>query len=594
MKKSLLIILILCISFKMFAQQEPLVAVLPFEATGVSVNEAKVVTTMFETALVQTGEFTIIEQTDMAAILDTQAISLSGCTDESCAVEIGKLLSAEQIVLGEFSSIGSQYVINAKILDVENGKNLKAENVTFSDLDELKEQVTLLGYMIAGLTYSGGGSAEIAKAFGDVFIETEPSDAEIYINGTLRGNSPELFDKIPVGEVLIEARIGNLYASRMVTVSLEMAMVSLELELSQGNLFIKSSSKDVDVFIGGSNIGEFGSGLFKDLPVGTYKLELISDTEYWTDTIEITQGGTTRVDAYPRTVGTLSYNLPEGAVLNIAGRGMNQTDLTGSGRLAYTATGTYTATVSGEIYETLTTDFEITAGRTYTFRPELEYTLEYLTREKRDYLSSLLAEGQASLAALQAGNDPRSISGQIENIADEFKTASDSDFDFPELNQNLSSLVSDYESSIDAHDLSMEKADLERQITESEMELAELKQALETYRRKHAFRKKISIPLLGIGGGGLALGGASMVLGDIALDNYNSATDSPTTMEYRDQAEMWDALMVTGAVAGVTGLIAGLINFFSKDQSPVMEQRIAAASADLAGLKSDYALLGVK
>jgi hypothetical protein len=36
----------------------------------------------------------------MKAILDAQKRSLEGCTDESCAIEVGKLLAAELIVSG--------------------------------------------------------------------------------------------------------------------------------------------------------------------------------------------------------------------------------------------------------------------------------------------------------------------------------------------------------------------------------------------------------------------------------------------------------------------------------------------------------------
>ena len=105
-----------------YAEELPRTAILPFQGINVSSNDAKVVSALFETALVQTGSFPVIEQNQMKEILEAQSVTLSGCVDEACAVEFGKLLAAEQIILGTFSSIGGKYVINAKIIDVTTGE----------------------------------------------------------------------------------------------------------------------------------------------------------------------------------------------------------------------------------------------------------------------------------------------------------------------------------------------------------------------------------------------------------------------------------------------------------------------------------------
>ena len=52
--------------------------------------------------------------TDVEEILEAQAFSLSGCTDDSCAVEIGELLSAEKIVLGSIEGLGTSMVLTRK------------------------------------------------------------------------------------------------------------------------------------------------------------------------------------------------------------------------------------------------------------------------------------------------------------------------------------------------------------------------------------------------------------------------------------------------------------------------------------------------
>ncbi len=161
-ESSLLIISLF--SGSIHSQEKPRTAVIPFNAVGVSETESVTASSLFETALVQTDAFLVIEQNQMKEILEAQAFTLSGCTDESCAVEIGKLLAAEQIVLGSFSSLGSGYILNAKIIDVTLGQNIKAEKVSFASLDELSDSADLLAYKLAGLKQ---GEQETSSAYGD-------------------------------------------------------------------------------------------------------------------------------------------------------------------------------------------------------------------------------------------------------------------------------------------------------------------------------------------------------------------------------------------------------------------------------------------
>ena len=112
-----ILFIVICVII-VYSEEKPRTAVIPFNGVGVSETEAVTASSLFETALVQTDAFLVIEQNQMKEILEAQAFTLSGCTDESCAVEIGKLLAAEQIVLGSFSSLGTGYILNAKIIDV--------------------------------------------------------------------------------------------------------------------------------------------------------------------------------------------------------------------------------------------------------------------------------------------------------------------------------------------------------------------------------------------------------------------------------------------------------------------------------------------
>ncbi|MDA3938808.1 MAG: PEGA domain-containing protein [Spirochaetia bacterium] len=176
---------------------------MPFNPIGVSKNDALVVTGLFETGLVKTDSFNVIEQKQVNEILAAQAFTLTGCTDDACAIEFGKLLAAEQIILGDLSTIGGKYILNVKIIDVELGKNIKADSVETSKLSEMTAAAELLAFKLASLTYSEGKNVQIANAFRDVFIETDPTGADIYINGVRKGVSPGLFEKVPLGNITV-------------------------------------------------------------------------------------------------------------------------------------------------------------------------------------------------------------------------------------------------------------------------------------------------------------------------------------------------------------------------------------------------------
>lgn len=67
---------------------------------------------LFETALQNTGKFSVIEQTRAELILRAQEYSLSDYTDEACAIQIGNILSAKFIVLGTAGTVGNLYYLN--------------------------------------------------------------------------------------------------------------------------------------------------------------------------------------------------------------------------------------------------------------------------------------------------------------------------------------------------------------------------------------------------------------------------------------------------------------------------------------------------
>ena len=81
------------------AAQTIRIAVLDFEANNVSKYVAKAVSEFVSTEMAKKSELTVLERKQIGAILKEQGFQQMGCTEQECAVEMGKLLSAKKILI---------------------------------------------------------------------------------------------------------------------------------------------------------------------------------------------------------------------------------------------------------------------------------------------------------------------------------------------------------------------------------------------------------------------------------------------------------------------------------------------------------------
>jgi len=97
------------------------IAVMDFEAKDIPSKDAIKYTELIRNDIVNSSKFIVIERSQMGQILKEQGFQQSGCTDVSCAVEIGKVLSAKKILVGSVMQIEDEIIITGRIVDVENG-----------------------------------------------------------------------------------------------------------------------------------------------------------------------------------------------------------------------------------------------------------------------------------------------------------------------------------------------------------------------------------------------------------------------------------------------------------------------------------------
>ena len=104
-----------------FTTKNETIAVFDFIGNDINSNTARTLSDRLRIELVKYNFINVLERSRIDAILEEQAIQMSGCVDE-CLVEVGKLLGATSIITGSIGKVGDYYTINARKINATTGK----------------------------------------------------------------------------------------------------------------------------------------------------------------------------------------------------------------------------------------------------------------------------------------------------------------------------------------------------------------------------------------------------------------------------------------------------------------------------------------
>ena len=90
------------------------------------------------------SEIVLVERQSLQAILEEQALTMTGLVDSSTAQEVGRLLSAQYVITGTIHMSGNRLRIDARVINVSTGK-IVSEKVQSRNEKHLDRMVTLLG-----------------------------------------------------------------------------------------------------------------------------------------------------------------------------------------------------------------------------------------------------------------------------------------------------------------------------------------------------------------------------------------------------------------------------------------------------------------
>ena len=107
------------------------------------------------------GNLTVVERSQMKAIMDEQGLQITGCTDAECSVEFEKILSERRIVVGEVNSIGKSIIITARYINVESGASFFLANQESGSLDDVADTASVIAKDLARRIVSGNYSVNL-------------------------------------------------------------------------------------------------------------------------------------------------------------------------------------------------------------------------------------------------------------------------------------------------------------------------------------------------------------------------------------------------------------------------------------------------
>lgn len=193
MKKVLLILLLSSILISGISSQEeskPIVAILDLFGDGGSKAETKAITNLLISSIYETDLVSVIDRNQREEILSEIMFSLSGCADESCAIEVGKMLAADIMIIGTLDSIGSRLSVDLKAIDVASSKLVGTFNKLFESIDEIVDSIDLIG---GQLVQNFTGKMATKKAVLEyeelvpLFVSCNIEGADVFVDGVAVG-----------------------------------------------------------------------------------------------------------------------------------------------------------------------------------------------------------------------------------------------------------------------------------------------------------------------------------------------------------------------------------------------------------------------
>lgn len=102
--------------------KKPVLAIVNLTPQNVSFEDANIITGFIQEELFFAGQYELIERTQVEEVLKEYQSKQTGICDLKCAINVGKQLKANQIIMGTVGKLGEFFTVQIKTVDMETDK----------------------------------------------------------------------------------------------------------------------------------------------------------------------------------------------------------------------------------------------------------------------------------------------------------------------------------------------------------------------------------------------------------------------------------------------------------------------------------------
>jgi TolB-like protein len=165
MKKTLIPLLFVCLCTAVQAQQQPVVAVAPFEAlSGISVADANTITEIYSIRLSAAKAVRVVTREALDKVIREHGFQTGDWSDDNKTAALGAALNADWVVRGTLRKLDNRFVITVSILDIKSLEVMGGADMRINSIgdayDKMGDLVTQTVQTISGGRAGGRSNTE--------------------------------------------------------------------------------------------------------------------------------------------------------------------------------------------------------------------------------------------------------------------------------------------------------------------------------------------------------------------------------------------------------------------------------------------------
>jgi hypothetical protein len=134
----------------LFVQGKERIAVLDFKGYIVSDEMGLAISEIIRTKFVERGKYIVVERSLLNQVIEEQNLQQTGLIDKATAVEIGKIIGADYVIIGSIVKMGEILTLNVRSVLVKTGEIKIAKSISCSKMEELPHVCERIVFSICG------------------------------------------------------------------------------------------------------------------------------------------------------------------------------------------------------------------------------------------------------------------------------------------------------------------------------------------------------------------------------------------------------------------------------------------------------------